>query len=299
MKSAIEIQLMGGLGNQLHGLAAGWAMAGYLDSNLIVDATRIPFSSNVSRRFELGAIELNMKNRELIFCNTTPQYLHNIRERALRKLRVSHRKKLDQLSVDYWDSRGSIGSQLGSIKEKDRICGEFIDFEWAEKAKESGFPTALKIIEQKPALIGALRRIDQISIAVHVRLGDYLTHNDIFESVPEKYYLDSLLESNYRNASRITLFSDTPKLVESRYPELFRIITDVESNVWTSVETMSLMSRYSTIITANSTFSSWAAWFGQDHSAKVFTPIPHLRNNWVDKLPREWARFSINDNHLL
>ena len=50
---SIQIKLAGGMGNQLHQLAAGVAVAGYLNTDLKVDISAVNLGSNASRRYEL------------------------------------------------------------------------------------------------------------------------------------------------------------------------------------------------------------------------------------------------------
>jgi hypothetical protein len=287
---------MGGLGNQLHGFAAGWAIAGSNDCDLIINAIRVPFGSNVQRRYELSSFPLDFGSKKISIVNDKPRTFHNVREPILRKLRFSSRKELKALSVDYWDSKESVKSQLDSIEVGNKVCGAFLDFEWVEVAKSFGFPTRIQLFTESGLLRELIKEIDDSDIAIHVRLGDYLLHNDVFSSIPEEYYLEALKRCDYKNAKTITLFSDSPKLVASHYPKLFQFLNRIESSKWSSIETMKIMSSYKRIISANSTFSTWAGWFAQQRGAEIFTPVPHLRNDWIDKMPNNWYRYSLKDN---
>ena len=53
---SLEIQVVGGLGNQLHGLAAGMVLAKKLGLNLSVNSERVRFGSNMNRRPELEEV---------------------------------------------------------------------------------------------------------------------------------------------------------------------------------------------------------------------------------------------------
>ena len=63
----LRVQVMGGLGNQLHGLAAGVAIAGYFQRELIVDTSRVSFGSNLSRIPELHSLKLDSCEVQITF----------------------------------------------------------------------------------------------------------------------------------------------------------------------------------------------------------------------------------------
>ena len=194
--------------------------------------------------------------------------------------------------MDYFDSRESVENQLNQINSGIRsICGPFMDFEWAQRALEFGFPREIEPKVASESYQKILIGLKENDIALHIRLGDYLTLPEIFPITSEDYYLEALNSVGISEDSRIHVFTDSSELAKQHFPKIFKNFkTEIidEEDKLSVVETMSLMSKYQTILTSNSTFSSWAAWFGAEKT--VFTPIPHLRDGWMDKLPENWIR---------
>ena len=52
----LEVQIMGGLGNQLHVFVAGMVIANHLGLELIVNSERVRFGSNLRRRPEVNQL---------------------------------------------------------------------------------------------------------------------------------------------------------------------------------------------------------------------------------------------------
>jgi hypothetical protein len=297
MKSQpIIIQLIGGLGNQLNGLAAGIAVAGHLNRELIVDSSRVSFGSNLARRPELNDLRRNQSPVDIVFTQKDFSIFDKYYEKLRRHSKGLFEERLSFKEPDYWDTFEAPLKQISNIDRSiSTICGPFMDFGWAELARQYGFPDECFPIVERPAYIAALAGIQRDDIAVHIRLGDYLKLDEIFPIVSEGYLLAALSQIPNLKTRNIVVFTDSPHIVRKRFPNVFQLnsIKIMESN-FTSLETMSLMSKYQTVITSNSTFSSWAAWFSEKDT--VITPVPHHRNGWIDKLPSNWTRIPIDIN---
>ena len=291
----LEIQVMGGLGNQLHCLAAGLVVANKLNLGLVVNSDRVMFGSNMNRRLEINEVSFPQLNNSLKYKKE-----NNVRiKHTYELLRRNSKGLLPPISItsdpDYIDSGLKVSQQLMFLPEKTRsIGGSFIDFEWADRAVHFGFPSELVPIKASESYAKHLSRISDDSVALHVRLGDYLKLKDVFPIVNEEYYFEALDLLQISETKPIHIFTDSPVYLRDLFPRLTRIKT-VEivdpKLIFKPVETMSLMSKYKNLIACNSTFSSWAAWFSANKN--VVTPIPHLKGNWVDRLPSEWHRISL------
>jgi hypothetical protein len=291
----LEIQVMGGLGNQLHCLAAGLVVANKLNLGLVVNSDRVMFGSNMNRRLEINEVSFPQLNNSLKYKKE-----NNVRiKHTYELLRRNSKGFLPPIRItsdpDYIDSGLKVSQQLMFLPEKTRsVGGSFIDFEWADRAVHFGFPSELAPINFSGSYTKHLLRISDDSVALHVRLGDYLELKDVFPIVNEEYYFEALDLLKISEKKPIHIFTDSPVYLRDLFPRLTRIKT-VEivdpKLIFKPVETMSLMSKYKNLIACNSTFSSWAAWFSANKN--VVTPIPHLKDNWVDRLPSEWHRISL------
>jgi hypothetical protein len=292
---SLEIQVVGGLGNQLFGLAAGLVLARTLNLNPVVNLERVCFGSNLSRRPDLQNIDLETLEGGITFVNSRKPISSYLYERIRRSSRNFLPVLVKHSEPEYLDSLKSPSEQIQEISRDTRsIGGPFMDFAWVELAKNHGFPTYLMPNIRTKQFLERYNIATKTEFAIHIRLGDYLKHTDIFPLAHESYYLDSLEYLGYQIDHEVHVFTDSPRLAREFYPKLFQLggvqIVDSKQKM-SPLETMSVMSRYPNLIASNSTFSSWAGWFNANK--KVITPVPHHYNEWSDTLPSHWVRMDI------
>jgi hypothetical protein len=292
----LEIQIMGGLGNQLHGFVAGMVIANRLGLKLIVNSERVRFGSNLSRRPEIHQLLPDKLLDSVLFEDGSFMKLKFGYEKARRASRgmLPHVNFFSE--PDFLDSGMSVSTQLTELPETTRsVGGPFIDYEWADQASLLGFPTHLSLKSPSEIFENVSSDVTNESVAIHIRLGDYLSLPEIFPIPSEGYYLEALHSLEATKTCPIHVYTDSPKKILIRYPRLLAFpntqVIDVKSEL-SSVEVMTLMSKYNRLVATNSTFSSWAAWFSP--YKLVTTPTPHLNSNWIDRMPAKWQRLPIN-----
>ena len=295
-KEGLEIQIMGGLGNQLHGFVAGMVIANKLGLELVVNSERVRFGSNLSRRPEIHHLLPEKLLESLSFEDGS----HMKVKFAYEKARRASKGILPHINFfsepDFFDNGTSVTAQLTALPETtSSVAGPFIDYEWADQALLLGFPTYLSLKSPSEIFEKISSEVTNESVAIHIRLGDYLNLPEIFPIPSEGYYLEALHSLEVTKTCPIHVYTDSPKNLLNRYSRLFAFpniqVIDVKSQL-SSVEVMTLMSRYNRLVASNSTFSSWAAWFSPDKL--VATPTPHLNANWSDRMPVQWKRLPIN-----
>ena len=299
---AISVQLVGGLGSQLSGLAAGWAVAGHFHSPLILDASQIPYGSNGKRRFELTQFVDGLDTHfELTSIQTRPNRARLLAEGLRRKVNLNSMSFVPSDQSEYRDSGESVTAQLKEIPYGAAIGGYFYDFAWADFALSYNFPNCLSPSSPSRHYLKVLQKISPGDVGIHIRLGDFENLRHIYPNIPEKYYLEALENTQSNRKSRVFLFSDNPKLAQQKFPRLAGKIDYVVTNYsgQSSLETMALLSQCDTIIASNSSFSSWAGWFASNRGATIFTPVPHHFNDWSDHLPNSWQRFSLESDRFI
>lgn len=107
----------------------------------------------------------------------------------------------------------------------------------------------------------------RMNIAVHVRRTDYINLPEIYDVVTQTYYRNAInhFKERYSDAS-FWLFSDDTIGAKLYLRDVINFDHIVSSPTQVSVgETLKLMSSFKGIITANSTFSWWAAYIGYSH----------------------------------
>jgi hypothetical protein len=295
-QSMITVQVVGGLGNQLHGYACGIALAGELRRKLIVDTSRVSFGSNLARTPALEDLEMPDYAIEISFSEDGYSWMDFKYEKLRRHSRGYLKPKLKFEEPDYWDSFEEPSLQISKITENtNSVGGSFMNFTWASRALPFGFPKECNPAHASYEYSTEVSQLVTSDIALHIRIGDYLKHQDIFPIVSEEYYLEALVKIPNSDNKRIFIFTDSPNLINKFYPRIVRKSNvRIVRNQLTALETMSLMSKFRYLIASNSTFSSWAGWFSEKET--VITPTPHHKNAWSDYLPADWIRLPISNN---
>jgi Glycosyl transferase family 11 len=113
-------------------------------------------------------------------------------------------------------------------------------------------------------------------VAVHVRRRDYgqirdsLSHNDQGWMLPMSYYRIAL--DRVPRGAALAVFSDDPNWAEREFADRRPWVSRDNS----AVVDMFLMARCRWNVTANSSFSWWAAWLNTWRDKVVFAPMYHL-----------------------
>ena len=117
------------------------------------------------------------------------------------------------------------------------------------------------------------------SVSIHVRLGDYTGvlwrgRNGGAGLLGRKYYIDCLneLKKDFTDI-KIFVFSDDVNLTKYMFENIIDTPVEFVEGCETDAEELYLMSICKHNITANSTFSWWAAWLNQNPNKKVFSII--------------------------
>ena len=118
---------------------------------------------------------------------------------------------------------------------------------------------------------------DQDWIAIHIRIGNYLSHTEM-GVLSDRYYSRAVGELNqyFPSTTPRVIFTDTPQGVAHYQsvlsaPNVHILRTPPESR---PIETLLLMSHASALVMGNSTFSWWAGFLGDHESRPVFFPKP-------------------------
>lgn len=288
----LTAQITGGLGNQLFTYARMALHAREHALELKIDgsvAERVlggapdlfDFRLNREERVRLSDYAALKVQTERIFWKSE----------AIRKITKRHHDSL-------------LGNQnsLSKVKNGWRVRGFFQDFAVAEKfLKEFGREPFELIHESKELKLRTLEVNKKRSLAIHMRRGDYLNHQDSFGVLDDNYYLSALEAMlNGENLEKIYIFSDSPKSVINFQKQLKLDSEIISPSDLKPSETLILMSRCAAIITSNSTFSFWAAMLASHKN--VIYPDPWFKSsdpwlssanfqnpNWV-RAKSEWIQ---------
>jgi hypothetical protein len=139
---------------------------------------------------------------------------------------------------------------------------------------------ALGLTAGEPAIAG--------SVAIHLRLGDYLWPSAAarYGVLKPNYYLKIL--KKIENFDGITLFTDDMEAARAIHHQLYRKNNSSFASTKNVIEDFKSMAQAEFFIGANSTLSLWISWYrGQIEYPKAKTFVPHsiYRKSSRNKLP--------------
>jgi hypothetical protein len=254
-----------GLGNQMFQYAMGRALAERLGVPLKLDLTEC--KNHPTRPFALGGFRVPVveATRDEI-CALRPEaspLRRRIERTGLLRPRTSERvfqesrfyhfdpRVLELEAPVYVDGFWQSARYFETLRP--RLAQEFVPRERA-----TGAAAAL------------LERIEAVeAVCVHVRRGDYLTHESL-RVLPQEYYERAIAEIQARVAAPVfVVFSDDPEWTRAhlRMPE--PVIWSFEHGRFSALDDMQLMGACKHFIIANSSFSFWPAWLSSHPGKQV------------------------------
>lgn len=286
MNKSVVLFPKGGLGNQIFGLAAGWTVAARLNMNLHVNGSDIGWRGSNRSRF----LELNLFNWSGFPCRMLFSETREVTNFGEFGNRISSRIRQEFFDFRYKtikeDDPELIEAILNAAGKGIALDGNYIDFSWLDMAHQYGFPSDFNLVKRNSE-----RGEPQSTIAVHIRLGDFLRYPDIFP-IPSQSYYDEALES--LNKGSYDVYTDDKDLAQQMYP---RLIKNAEQLIGgedlSGPETFCKLNSYNKIITSSSTFSSVAAWGISKRGGSVVCPEKMLLSDTTDSRPRDWIRIKL------
>ena len=136
--------------------------------------------------------------------------------------------------------------------------------------------------------------LEQPTISVHIRRGDYLNLQDSFGVLSSEYYQSAInftLKNSSKQYARVLVFSDDFVLAKKLFSniEISLPIQFAESPDDYPEESLMLMSKSDALVISNSSFSWWAAQLG-NKSKFVVRPSKWFRgmSDPEELFPPEW-----------
>jgi hypothetical protein len=285
----VSVELRGGLGNQLFGLAAGWLVSAKLEKNLTLDGRFLKWhGSNPSRTLELDKFKFS-NHSGIAFKGALPglERFNIVRKLLLKIIHMLSTFRRVSSTNDLWENLFSIEKLA---KNSGKISGTFVDFRWAIEAQKYGFPKRVELKRSSTLVSNLLLEVSE-TCAIHIRLTDFLDYPGIFPKLSGLYFESAIREMKKRGFSTFTIFTDDLELARDLYPSVFQLedILIIPSSLSTS-ETFFLMQSCACIISSSSSFSSWAAFFITNQGGTVICPDKLLLDGSPDPRPKEWTR---------
>jgi hypothetical protein len=289
----------GGLGNQLFQYFAGQYLAYKSGGVLRIDPSLSQFGksghpdwlSEVTfprgvmpsvKQYSLRNFYLSLKRHARDFVTKT----------------VSNRDLRLRLLNQYQSPTVGYDPQLELIRPPVTVVGFFQTWKYYQALSDEGLTPNLSVKNPSDWFLEKVKEIDRHGniLGLHVRRGDYVGNLDI-GTLAVSYYETALKELARRGVTwdAIWVFSDDALLAQSEFSKLGDLAEQVhfinpprESH---SFESLMLMSKCSSLVIANSTFSWWAATLGNPDKVTVCPSKWFVKmDDPQDLYPRSWIR---------
>lgn len=287
-KHQIKVQVAGGLGNQLFGLAAGL----YVSTK-----SGIPVSLDLSQ-IDKGVTAHGVSLTELSMPSGVNTYIETLTRNLMVATLDNLTRHLGSLGKSSSIAFGSYTSHtagydpvLNQINKPISLRGYFQTYKFAEFV-ESEFPGIWNDVIQPnhPSnwYLAMKKQVEaESSVAVHVRRGDYRRFAQSLGLLSSEYYASAIDQAlNVSGGRRIWVFSDEINLAKAVVPSDKRAefhYVEPPSNE-SPVSTLALMSLASGHVISNSTFAWWAAYAS--------------RTSRIVVAPEKWFKSSTAPNQL-
>lgn len=289
----LTVHSMGGLGNQLFIYGAGLAAAE---------------SAGVTLRVDVGQHAARTDRPALLESLGLPAEYVDL---GLRTTRSALRRRLSRWAPPGEDvPLGCIYREAGfpfhpaALRQEPGAClfGYFQSWRYLEPVQGRLRAHLNALVEARRARLHehfeALR--EPSSVVLHVRRGDYLyAEAQGYHGVAgTRFYRDAL--STLRRMGfdgPVFLFSDDIVAARRELDGLGEI-RSLSRSPLDALDEMLLMSRASSLVTANSSFSWWSAWLGDRPDRPVIAPRPWFDDTSIDArdlLPSHWLTLDRRD----
>lgn len=251
----VEVFLLGGLGNQLFGWAAGVALANKLKSNLIVNTSQL--STRKLALPEQLLIGVKVSGERPLYYKSNSRIL----KRVYRNF---------PLNGSYFEKEYNFEGRFNQISKPLRLHGYF-----QSKSYFDGFQDEIfSRLDNELNLTNEYKKIraelpDKF-ISVHFRRGDYVENSDFHPLTSIHYYekASSHLSKDGIDFKKV-IFTDDELLARELFPSDL-VVT--QKKLADPFDNMYLMSQGEAIIGANSSFSLWAGFLRSASGGGMYFP---------------------------
>ena len=275
-KKEVEIFLLGGLGNQLFGWAAGMALAKRFEAKLILNTSQLSSRDLAIPERLLHGTAISNKSPLYYRCNS--KFL----KRIYRNL---------PLTNSYFEKEYSFENRFNKIRKPIKLNGFFQSRDYFH-----GFDsTIFKLLSNEDNLTQQYKKVrselPEKFISIHFRRGDYIDNTEFHPLIGKLYYekaLSRLCELGL-DAEKV-VFTDDEILARELFPT-YPILS--QNDLIEPFDNIILMSQGEAIIGANSSFSLWAGFLLNAKGGTCIFPYRWFGSGFMENLspvPPEFLR---------
>jgi len=260
---SIEVEISGGIGNQLFQFAAALALAERLHAEIILDVSwyERELQSVDKRHMELDKF-LDLSEIKRVKSKRHPKV--EIALKVARNFKVISDAKLDLGAFHSLSTRRHI--RMRGYWQSEAYFTPVVDFLRSSYSKHLMMSTLANEIANQ------IR--SSASLGIHVRRGDYITNrktNSFHGVCGENYFTNATrLTLKSTKIDKIYIFSDDVQWCRENLD--FDVPSVLVESVVSDTEQLKLLSLCKHHVISNSSFSWWAAWFGYSEEQVVIYP---------------------------
>lgn len=289
----IIVKLMGGLGNQMFQYALGRNLSIKKKTDLFLDNTLLgnPSHTMTPRNYELGIFNIEASIAPKNLLKMVPSSRRN-------KIRSTFHKIFNKQPLITYIKEKTINFDNQILDLPDNV---YLDGYWQSEKYFSDIRETIQKefqIKNPPDSLNN-KIIEQIiqeeSISVHVRRGDYINNpkiNKIHGVCNGTYYTKAFEEiCNKIDQPQFFIFSDDPEWVKNHIKIRKSTVYISHNNFLKNYEDLRLMSLCKHHIMSNSSFSWWGTWLGSKKGSIIIVPNRWYNTkkcNYSDRLPTNW-----------
>lgn len=278
---SIEVEISGGIGNQLFQFAAALTLAQHLNAEIILDVSwyERKRQSVDKRHIELDKF-LDLSTIRLIKSRRHPKV--EIALKAARNFKVISDAKLDLGAFYSLSTRRHI--RMRGYWQSEAYFTPVVDFLRSSYSKHLMMSTLANEIANQ------IR--SSVSLGIHVRRGDYITNrktNSVHGVCGEDYFTNATrLALKSTKIDKIYIFSDDIQWCRENLD--LDVPSVLVESVVSDTEQLKLLSLCKHHVISNSSFSWWAAWFGYSEEQVVIYPQAWFSDGSSLKyMPARWT----------
>ena len=289
------MMLFGGLGNQLFELFAGINHAMNLECSLSINVSMLNRIGQ-SHSNSIQSINFNELSQKFDYVEEKEsEFMYRLQSKFSRTL-PRQQDIISRLTHRYYSPVAGFDPNLLYLSTPMKLYGYFQSWRYINEVKErNGNKINLTVREPSNWFLEMEREaLAKLPIMLHLRRGDYTKLSNSFGLLSSDYYLNAIRELERSFGKReIWIFSDNifeaEKLSSKVMNHPVKVIKVPTGS--SDFESLKLLSLGCSIITANSTFSWWAAMLSTDESRRIvpdkwFRSIPDP----TDLMPKDWLR---------
>lgn len=292
----VVCRMNGGLGNQLFQFSMGKVVSDQAGAELWLDLTGLAHTKkrgiSTPRDFQL---ELILRDARIASSSDLEHWgLKTVsgegysRLSTLRARGHWHSSKMGIMPQNYFRDADSF-SEIAASESRVIYLAGF----WGNRAEhELARGSMQELVSSSVQLSPRLQRIadcllESNSVAVHVRRGDYLSASVVSHNALDEAYFRQALENVGVGPDRVFFFSDDPEWCQSTFHDISGAEFVEPTGNETDFMHLVCMSKASSLVISNSTFSWWAAYLS-NVAKEVFYPAGYGRNLSQPFIPVDW-----------